>query len=154
MTMTTCTSITPPGQPVPPPYEKSIAYDYETRDYAMYLDTGNGPELIGFARTHHEGETTLDQLVFELLNGARETTDTPDPEDNHRRGDCGAALNEFGQCEDCIDRRARERSCPSCDAPTHAPGICAACRAEATERLHAEELTFSQYVALAVAGAG
>jgi hypothetical protein len=46
------------------------------------------------------------------------------------------------------------RSCPSCDAPTHAPGMCAACRVEATALLHSDELTFSQYIALAVVGAG
>jgi hypothetical protein len=56
---------TPPGQPVPPPYEKSIAYDRENRDYAMRLDG----ELVGFARTYHEAEITLDQLVFELMSG-------------------------------------------------------------------------------------
>lgn len=44
-------------------YKKEIIYDPETRDFAMYLDG----ELIGFARTHHEAEVTLDQLVFELL---------------------------------------------------------------------------------------
>lgn len=46
-------------------YEREIVYDPETRDFAMYLDH----ELIGFARTYHEAEVTLDQLVFELLNG-------------------------------------------------------------------------------------
>lgn len=44
-------------------YDKNIRYDRETRDYAMYLDN----ELIGFARTHHEAEVTLDQTVFEML---------------------------------------------------------------------------------------
>lgn len=44
-------------------YRKEIVYDRETRDYAMYLDG----ELIGFARTYHEAETTLDQIVYELL---------------------------------------------------------------------------------------
>jgi hypothetical protein len=44
-------------------YEKNIAYDRETKDYAMRLDG----ELVGFARTFHEAEVTLDQLVFELL---------------------------------------------------------------------------------------
>jgi hypothetical protein len=47
-------------------YKKSIQYDRDTRDYAMYLDG----ELVGFARTYHEAEVTLDQLIFELLNGA------------------------------------------------------------------------------------
>jgi hypothetical protein len=46
-------------------YQKTIVYDRETRDYAMYLDG----ELVGFARTYHEAEITLDQLVFELLSG-------------------------------------------------------------------------------------
>ena len=45
-------------------YRKEIVYDRETRDYAMYLDG----ELVGFARTYHEAEVTLDQLVFELMN--------------------------------------------------------------------------------------
>mgnify|MGYP001571940030 CR=1 FL=1 len=47
-------------------YRKEIAYDRETRDYAMYLDG----ELVGFARTYHEAEVTLDQLVFELIGAA------------------------------------------------------------------------------------
>ncbi len=46
-------------------YHKEIVYDRETRDYAMYLDD----ELVGFARSYHEAETILDQLVFELLSG-------------------------------------------------------------------------------------
>ncbi len=45
-------------------YQKEISYDRETRDYAMFLDG----ELIGFARTYHEAEVTLDRLVFELLS--------------------------------------------------------------------------------------
>jgi hypothetical protein len=31
----------------------------------MYLDG----ELVGFARTYHEAEITLDQLIFELMSG-------------------------------------------------------------------------------------
>lgn len=46
-------------------YRKEIKYDRETRDYAMYLDG----DLVGFARTYHEAEVTLDQLVFELMSG-------------------------------------------------------------------------------------
>lgn len=46
-------------------YRKEICYDRETRDYAMYLDG----ELVGFGRTYHEAEVTLDQLVFELMSG-------------------------------------------------------------------------------------
>lgn len=44
-------------------YQKAIIYDRATRDYAMYLDG----ELVGFARSYHEAEVTLDQLVSELL---------------------------------------------------------------------------------------
>lgn len=43
--------------------QKEICYDRETRDYAIYLNS----ELVGFARTYHEAEVTLDQLVFELI---------------------------------------------------------------------------------------
>ena len=46
-------------------YRKTILFDRESRDYAMYLDD----ELVGFARTYHEAEVTLDQLVFEILSG-------------------------------------------------------------------------------------
>lgn len=46
-------------------YKREIVYDRETRDFAMYLDG----ELVGFARTYHEAEVTLDQLVFELMSG-------------------------------------------------------------------------------------
>ncbi len=46
-------------------YVKEIAYDRETRDYAMYLDG----ELVGFARNYHEAEIQLDQFVFELMSG-------------------------------------------------------------------------------------
>jgi hypothetical protein len=45
-------------------YDKSIAYDYETRDYAMRLDG----ELVGFARNYHEAEIALDLLVYEMLS--------------------------------------------------------------------------------------
>lgn len=46
-------------------YQKEIVYDPETRDFAMYLDG----ELVGFARTYQEAEVTLDELIYELLNG-------------------------------------------------------------------------------------
>jgi hypothetical protein len=46
-------------------YRKQIVHDRTSRDYAMYLDG----ELVGFARTYHEAEVTLDQLVFELISG-------------------------------------------------------------------------------------
>ena len=51
-------------------YRKEICYDRESRDYAMRLDG----ELVGFARTHHEAEVTLDELVFELLSSGATAT--------------------------------------------------------------------------------
>ena len=53
-------------------FRKEIVYDRESRDYAMYLDG----ELVGFARTYHEGEVTLDQLVFELTSAGLTATAT------------------------------------------------------------------------------
>jgi hypothetical protein len=49
-------------------HDREIAYDDETRNFAMYLDG----ELIGFARTYQEAEITLDALVFELLHSVYE----------------------------------------------------------------------------------
>lgn len=46
-------------------YRKKIVYDRDTHDYAMYLDG----ELVGFARTYHDAECTLDTLVFEQMSG-------------------------------------------------------------------------------------
>jgi hypothetical protein len=54
-------------------HRKEIVYDRASRDYAMYLDG----ELIGFARTYHEAEVTLDQLVFECLR--QQLTELPTP---------------------------------------------------------------------------
>ncbi len=44
-------------------YRREIVWDREMRDYAMYLNQ----ELVGFGRTYHECEVTLDQLVCELM---------------------------------------------------------------------------------------
>lgn len=57
-------------------FRKEIEYDRETRLYKMHLDG----ELVGFARTYHEAEVTLDQLVFELISGqffSRQDADEP-----------------------------------------------------------------------------
>jgi hypothetical protein len=65
-----------------PTYRKEIQYDRQTHDYAMYIDG----ELVGFARTYHDAEVTLDQLVFELLSSSNvplATTATAGP-DCHR----------------------------------------------------------------------
>lgn len=49
--------------PLPSAGAKQIVYDPETRDFAMYLDG----ELTGFARTYQEAETSLDELVYAIL---------------------------------------------------------------------------------------
>jgi hypothetical protein len=46
-------------------FAKSVVSHQESGDHTMYLDG----ELVGFARTHDEAETTLDHLVHELLTG-------------------------------------------------------------------------------------
>lgn len=59
-------------------YERKIVYDKETRDFAMVLGNDvDGFELVGFARTYHEAEVTLDQLVFELMTGEFFKATTP-----------------------------------------------------------------------------
>lgn len=52
-----------------PTFTREIKFDRETRDFAMYLDG----ELVGYARTYHEAEVTLDELVHTILThgGAR-----------------------------------------------------------------------------------
>lgn len=75
-------------------YDKQIVWDRESRDYAMYLDG----ELVGFARTYHEAEVTLDQLVFELISGQY------------------FAQNDV--CWSCGDQL---------QSPTHGPALCGAC---------------------------
>lgn len=47
-------------------YVKEIRYCRETKDYALYL---NG-EIVGYARSYHEGEIALNELVYELLQAA------------------------------------------------------------------------------------
>jgi hypothetical protein len=69
----------------------------------MYLDG----ELVGFGRTYHEAEVTLDQLVFELMSGTYFQSPTPKPP-----------------------------ACPSCGDAVRKAGACAACR-EAGENLDA-----------------
>jgi hypothetical protein len=93
-------------------YRKEICYDRETRDYAMYLDG----ELVGFARTYHEAEIALDQLVFELMSGQlfadltpaevqqdiRQTeADTRDAEADALASDEAPLLVEPDACEFC-----------------------------------------------------
>ncbi|HEU4325492.1 MAG TPA: hypothetical protein VFS21_20270 [Roseiflexaceae bacterium] len=52
---------------------KHIAYDRESRQHAMYFEG----ELIGFARTPSEAETTLDSAVYEILSHRARWTEAP-----------------------------------------------------------------------------
>lgn len=45
-------------------FQKQIAYDRQTKDFAMYLDG----ELTGYARTYLEAEISLNELAYELLS--------------------------------------------------------------------------------------
>lgn len=54
-------------------HRKEIIYNRETHDYAMVLDG----EPVGFARTYHEAEVTLDQLIFDRIT--RHPSDPSDP---------------------------------------------------------------------------
>jgi hypothetical protein len=92
-------------------YRKEIVYDRETRDYAMYLDS----ELVGFARSYHEAEVTLDQLVFELLSG--EFFREAPPVETHAR--MAEPEPEFIEVEYDED----EPTC-ACGAPDGMPCIC------------------------------
>lgn len=47
----------------PSGFTEEIKYDPESKDYMMLLDG----ELRGYARSYHEAEVTLDQLVYDLL---------------------------------------------------------------------------------------
>lgn len=84
-------------------YRKEIVWDRETKDFAMYLDN----ELIGFARTYHEAEVTLDQVVFELLSGANWTDATA------REASAEAAAGVHECTMDCP-------GCANCTTEVHA----------------------------------
>ncbi|GAA5528935.1 hypothetical protein [Herpetosiphon gulosus] len=49
-----------------PAFTKAIRYDRLTKDFALYL---NG-ELIGYASSYSEGESRLNELVYEMLRRA------------------------------------------------------------------------------------
>jgi hypothetical protein len=101
-------------------FVKEITYDRETRDYAMYLD-GNP---CGFARTYHEAEVTLDQLVWELLNSGITHTATeldsgiPDEDDPPLPNEIPGTNPPFADvCPSCGDQRV-----------WGGPGLCATCQ--------------------------
>lgn len=58
--------------PKAPPrhYRKMVLYSRTNKDFAMYL---NG-ELVGYAATYLQAESTLNQLVYELLKTPADAT--------------------------------------------------------------------------------
>ncbi|HEU4324659.1 MAG TPA: hypothetical protein VFS21_16060 [Roseiflexaceae bacterium] len=59
--------------PAVPAHGKHIVFDRESRQHAMYFEG----ELIGFARTPSEAETTLDSAVYEILSHRTRWTEAP-----------------------------------------------------------------------------
>ena len=88
-------------------YRKEICYDRESRDYAMRLDG----ELVGYARTHHEAEVTLDELVFELLSsGATATASALDGDSD--ADECAAEV--VGMLVEVAQTDAAHTNAPDC----------------------------------------
>ncbi|HEU4329171.1 MAG TPA: hypothetical protein VFS21_38890 [Roseiflexaceae bacterium] len=59
--------------PTVPAHGKHIIFDRASRQHAMYFEG----ELIGFARTPSEAETTLDTAVYEILSHRARWTQAP-----------------------------------------------------------------------------
>lgn len=93
-------------------------YRRESRDYAMYLDG----ELIGFARTYHEGEIALDELVFELLSSGATATATQldgDSDVDECAAEVVGMLVEVAQTE-TAHTNAPDCSCDACMRASYA----------------------------------
>jgi hypothetical protein len=122
-----------------PRYEKEICYDRETRDYAMYLDG----ELVGFARTYHEAEVSLDELVHTILvhgnadpapaapcdhiGTGREVLVSPSYEVLVSCQECSAMLDVL-QCKDALEAKLtalRELGEPLDDRTIHRMSVAA-----------------------------
>lgn len=99
-------------------YRKEIVFDRESRDYAMRLDG----ELVGFARTYHEAEITLDELVFELLSSGATATATQLDGDSDA-DECAADVNAL------VIRGDEPVQHSACVAEPRAP-ICETCNGE------------------------
>ncbi|MBM7845592.1 hypothetical protein [Herpetosiphon giganteus] len=64
-----------PFVPVINPSGKTIVYDRTTGDFGLYLDG----ELVGYAPTYFDGETRLNQLVYNRLTKGVVPTETDEP---------------------------------------------------------------------------
>lgn len=92
-------------------FRKEIVWDREEGDFAMYLDTGHGFELVGFARNYSEADTTLDELIFAIRHQDTPGTDCPS---------CGDLLCEDAAvCAAC--RESEECSTPLSPPVSYAP---------------------------------
>lgn len=56
-------------------YDRTIQFDRQTRDYAMYLDG----EFVGYAPNYHSAEVQLDQMIFDALIYSVVYESPPDP---------------------------------------------------------------------------
>lgn len=79
---------------------REIKYDRDSRDYACYLDG----DLVCYARTYTEGETTLDALMLELIQAesyvAAQVAEVVEPIEVHACPDCGGDWDRE-QCQVC-----------------------------------------------------
>jgi hypothetical protein len=106
-----------------PVFEKSIRYDWLTRDYAMYCDG----QLVGFAATHHDAEVALNQHVLELIqSGITATASALDGGQAEAvnwsdRGDPVEADPDDAEGDDCPEHGPYpDEECPKCQPVTAA----------------------------------
>jgi hypothetical protein len=130
---------TPPGEPVPPPEPERCASCGSTH---MVAPAGNILCLVCGQPWQAAPFTDVcpscgDQLAWQGPGLCAACWQSGEPEPGIDPGDHGGGPRLV---------------CPSCEAPTHAPGMCAGCRVEATVTLYGGELTMPQLVALAVRG--
>lgn len=92
--------------PAVPAHGKHIAYQRDTREYAMYLDGA----LIGFARTYDEAEITLDAAVHAILSHRANWTQAPTEAD-------ALPLPSTDEITDVLDEHT---ALPLPDAPLYA----------------------------------
>ncbi|GAA5530821.1 hypothetical protein [Herpetosiphon gulosus] len=64
-----------PFVPLINPVGKTIVYDRTTGDFALYLDD----ELVGYAPTYLDGESRLNQLVYDRLTKGVVPTEADQP---------------------------------------------------------------------------
>jgi len=64
-----------PFVPVINPVGKTINYDRGTGDFGLYLDG----ELVGYAPSYFDGETRLNQLVYDRLTKGVMPAETDEP---------------------------------------------------------------------------